>query len=327
MRTFWRRVLAGGAAAALAVPLTARPAQAVISVPCDPAQLVAAIQTANAAPAGETLVPASNCTYTLTEAFGDTPNGLPRVVKPITIQAVNVTIARAPDAEPFRIFEVGEGGNLTLTGVTVTGGHAAGPEPDGDGGGIYVRGGQARLTGGAVRGNVADRQGGGVWTSGPLTLINTGVAGNAAGSTGGGVLVTGTGTANITGGSFTGNSAIFGGGLANNGTAVVGSATFSGNVVFGPYASGGAIINFRSLQLTGANVISNSALGAGAQGGGLVNSAGTATLTTTTVSGNNATTRPGGIFNNDGTVTLGGGAVAGNQPSNCSPNPIPGCTG
>ncbi len=90
-------------------------------VPCDPDELIAALVHANA-DGGDELELTEGCTYTLTSSeLGD---GLPTIVRPVSIHGNGATIVRAANADRFRIFHVGVGGNLTLHGLTVKGGDA-----------------------------------------------------------------------------------------------------------------------------------------------------------------------------------------------------------
>ncbi|MEO3771336.1 hypothetical protein [Micromonospora sp. B9E7] len=134
-------------------------------MPCDPDLLIAALVHANAGN-GATLKLTERCTYTLT-AFAPVatpptahgPNGLPVITKPITIKGEGATIVRAANAEPFRILEVGSGGNLKLRDVTIKGGSAN----VSGGGGIRVSaGGEATLEHINVVQNRAAGAGGGI---------------------------------------------------------------------------------------------------------------------------------------------------------------------
>ncbi|MGW7332431.1 right-handed parallel beta-helix repeat-containing protein, partial [Streptomyces sp. NPDC054840] len=103
-------------------------------VGCDPNELIAAITNANEQ-GGGALSLAENCTYILTtEQDG---NGLPQIFQPVTIYGNGSTITRAAAADPFRIFEVENGGDLKLRDLTISHGRSD-AEEDGDGGGIYV---------------------------------------------------------------------------------------------------------------------------------------------------------------------------------------------
>jgi hypothetical protein len=50
------------------------------------------------------------------------PSGLPVISSPIIIDGTDSVISRAPTAPPFRIFAVGQNGDLLLEETTVSGG-------------------------------------------------------------------------------------------------------------------------------------------------------------------------------------------------------------
>ena len=117
------------------------------------------------------------------------------------------------------------------------------------------------------------------------------------------------------------------------------STAVTNNTASGTTATGGGILNQKTLTMNGSLVSDNSvnASGGNAQGGGLFNSdLGPSTLTNSSVSRTRATARGGtseggGIFNkNDvsGSVTLSNTPVAANKPNNCRPvGSVPGCSG
>ncbi|MGW5366288.1 hypothetical protein [Actinopolymorpha pittospori] len=106
---------------------------------CDADLLIAALVRANAEGTGK-LELEPKCTYTLT-AFGEDEtgqrSGLPAILGRISIEGNGATIVRAANAEPFRIFNVGSGGDLTLRHLTVKGGYD--PEDAQGGGGLLVQ--------------------------------------------------------------------------------------------------------------------------------------------------------------------------------------------
>ncbi|MGW7328634.1 hypothetical protein ACWGIU_08545 [Streptomyces sp. NPDC054840] len=104
---------------------------------CDPNALIAAITDANEE-GGGVLSLAKGCTYILTTSEDGV--GLPVVVQPLTIYGNGATITRAPAADPFRIFEVETGGDLSLRDLTITRGRADDEGDDrGNGGAILVQ--------------------------------------------------------------------------------------------------------------------------------------------------------------------------------------------
>lgn len=73
------------------------------------ASLVAAIDSANAAPGPDTVSLGPGCTYALSsiDNYWYGPNGLPAISSPVTIQGNGSTITRGPGAPSFRLFFVG----------------------------------------------------------------------------------------------------------------------------------------------------------------------------------------------------------------------------
>src|SRR5438445_6947113 len=145
-----------------------------VRVPCSgpgggAAGLVAAINAANAA-GGGTIALAPGCTYTLTAAGSSGPlgaNGLPIITTRITIAGAHATIARS-GSQQFRILEVdGPGGNLSLTGLTITGGNANQP-----GGGVFNNAGTLTLNSSAVTGNTTSEDAGGILNKAGTAVLN-----------------------------------------------------------------------------------------------------------------------------------------------------------
>ena len=98
------------------------------------------------------------------------PDGLPVIVQPIAIKGDGAKIVRAANAAPFRIFNVGVGGELTLHGVTVKGGDDRGGV---GGGGLLVQsGGKAVIDGSAVVENRSATSGGGIANFGVTKILS-----------------------------------------------------------------------------------------------------------------------------------------------------------
>ncbi|GAA4998339.1 hypothetical protein [Actinopolymorpha pittospori] len=115
-------------------------------VPCDSDLLIAALVRANGEGVGR-LELEPKCTYTLTAFDEDETgqrSGLPAILGRVSIEGNGATIVRAANAEPFRIFNVGSGGDLTLRHLTVKGGYDS---EDGQGGGglLVQRAGRATI--------------------------------------------------------------------------------------------------------------------------------------------------------------------------------------
>ncbi|MFD5426940.1 right-handed parallel beta-helix repeat-containing protein [Streptomyces sp. NPDC127084] len=102
-------------------------------VDCDPDALIAALVDLNANTGGSLRL-APNCTYTLTATSDGT--GLPEIIQPISIHGNGSTIQRAANADQFRFFTVGAGGELKLSHLILTRGKA--PVDEG-GGAIWVQ--------------------------------------------------------------------------------------------------------------------------------------------------------------------------------------------
>jgi hypothetical protein len=232
---------------------------AVVSVSCNENALVGAIDTANANPGPDTLNLAAGCTYELTSAHGGANNGLPVITSTIELVGTPNIITRASLAL-FRIAEVSNTGNLTLTRTTLNNGSTLG-------------------------------SGGGVLNSGAVTFTSagSGLTNNTAVGTGGGLSNTDTpnGTApaaTFTGSTVSGNTGGNGGGIynGNRDTLTMTSSVVTGNISL--LARGGGIAaNASTTSLTSTPVsVNTAALGSG----GIFRSEGTMTTTNSPISAN-----------------------------------------
>jgi hypothetical protein len=189
-----------------------------------------------------------------------------------------------------RVFRIGSGTNVAISGLTIRNGKVIGNFPAGSGGGIYSF--QATLTlndcaisgnsathGGGITNDAYNDEEGGSWAV--LTISNSTLSGNSADYAGGGVF--------NTSGRWTGA------------VLTINKSTFNGNVA--GYSGGG--IDNNGYEIIGASVtLNNSMLGenSSAYGGGIYNSAnagGYASLevNNSTLAGNSATYGGGGVFN------------------------------
>ena len=168
-----------------------------VSVPCSENALVSAINTANALPGSDTINLAAGCTYRLTSSHGRSANGaagLPVITSTIALVGTPNIITRSGGV--FRIAEVSNTGNFTLTRVTLNNGATSG-----NGGGVLNHGavtftsagsgltnntaGLLGLLGGTGGGlSNADTPGG---TAPAATFVGATVSGNTAGGQGGGI--------------------------------------------------------------------------------------------------------------------------------------------
>ncbi len=160
--------------------------------------------------------------------------------------------------DTFTVLIVGEGAEVRVEGVVITGGYA-GHGRNADGGGIF-NGGTLTLANTTITANAAERHGGGIRNAGDgvLTLVASTVSGNQAGSAGGGIHTDGEAALYLRSSTLSGNRASLSGGG-------VGSA-------------GGAVEAWNS------TIFGNSA---GERGGG-IESGGPLTLASTLVAGNRA---------------------------------------
>lgn len=227
-----------------------------VPVACSPSALIAAITVANQKGGGH-LSLASHCTYTLTA--NEDGNGLPVVIQPITIDGNGATIARAANADQFRIFNIGTGGDLKLRHLTVARGKTA--STDTYGGGAYVNAAgrldldcvtfENNTAKGVATGNITlDGFGGAIYNQGitrihrsTLTRNNAVGAipaeGNAAQGSGGAVY-NDNGKLEITKTEFSRNTAgTDGGAIYSAGSTTIGKSLFKSNTAGG---AGGAVL-------------------------------------------------------------------------------------
>ncbi|WP_329110160.1 hypothetical protein OG792_14775 [Micromonospora sp. NBC_01699] len=281
------------------------------SVPCDPAELVAAINHANAEGGGN-LKLAAKCTYLLAGYAdggvegGNDRSGLPVIYQPINIAGEGATIIRDAKAEEFRFFTVRNGGELKLTDLTLANGRAA------NGGSISLdHGGTAvveRITVAESAALAPEGGGGGIFNDGHLTVVgSTFVDNSAAGWAGrGGGLLNG-GVLTVKGSEFTNNRANgFGGGFANyQGAADISESTLNHNTA----GEGGGIASFAArTKVWDTRVTANTAR----VGGGVANKDATITLRNMTISHNRSEVTGGGISSVQGLLTVDDSTVVDN---------------
>ena len=197
----------------------------------------------------------------------------------------------------FRIFDIAYNGvsfNVTISGLTITNGSAAGGS---NGGGISYTSTDATLTvtNCTISGNVADVDGGGIYNdSGTVIITNSILFGNSANNGGG--IYNNKGKVSITTSTLSANPAnVDGGGIYNNfGTVNMTNSTLSANSVTG---TGGGIENHSGgLNITNSTLSGNSA----DNGGGIrTDDGGGITMTNSTLSANSARFVGGSDFEGD----------------------------
>lgn len=220
-------------------------------------------------------------------------------------------------------------GDLTLEGLTITGGRTAEYEADFDeenaGGGIrFLSTGTLTVSSSRISGNrTAGRgNGGGVFTlSGTLSLISSTVSGNSTfgfyGSAIGGGIYTRSGTLSLTSSTVSSNYGGKGGGIfTHDGALSLTSSTVSDNNSGGE--GGGIFTRSGELTLLNSTVSGNGNFGDGTPGGGIYTDSGNVSLINSMISGNitgygvGAGTGGGGVFTSSGDLSLLNSTVSGN---------------
>jgi len=228
--------------------------------------------------ASDTIVFQKNFAISFPTPVGNASSAL-LLKKPMTISGrtsggrPSITIARsAKSTMQFRLIE--SRANLTLNGVTISGGSVIG-----DGGGVNISGGASlQMIDAAVLGNAATGRGGGIFVEdSTLDLDTSSVSGNTAGIAGGGIYSY-AGTATLSDSTVNGNNGgQLGGGLA------VGALLSNGSTISGNSADiGGGTYTTMPSWLSNSTVSGNSAT---VSGGG-VYSGGSISLSFSTISGN-----------------------------------------
>ena len=212
-----------------------------------------------------------------------------------------------------RVFQVLDGGQLSLQNVVVTGGNISsdgggirvdsnaaldlynstvtGNKASGsynNGGGIYNRGVVYLRNGSTVSNNITAEEGGGIYNSGgTLIATNSTISNNEGGVYGGGISTV-SGSVTLINTTVRGNSAGNGGGIKSNGTSVaLLNTTISGNSANsrggGIYASTNGVFNLINSTVTKNTAISTEY---GNGGGGIYSLSATVNLKNTIVAGN-----------------------------------------
>ncbi|RLS27609.1 MAG: hypothetical protein DWH70_00205, partial [Planctomycetota bacterium] len=213
----------------------------------------------------------------------------------------------------FNVFNIATGGNLAISGVTVSGAKTYNRK-----GGAFNNSSILAISNSTISSN-SSFYGGGIYNSGTLTVSNSTLSNNIADGygfgNGGGIYNSISGTATVSYSTISGNSGNsgnaggVGGGIYNSGTLTVSNSNLSNN--FGN--SGGGIFNSSSgtatLTVSNSTLSNNSVFGSG---GGILNgTSGTATVFNSTISGNSASN--GGGFSNSGTLTVNNSTLANNS--------------
>ena len=209
----------------------------------------------------------------------------------------------------YRIFTVGTGATVSISGLTISNGSLGG-----SGGGGILNSGTLTLSNSVVTANFAFA-GGDIFNSGTLEVNNSTISSNSFFlfyvMDGGGIFNSGTLTLNNS--AVSANSAWYGGGIYNAGTLTVSNSTVSGNAVPGDdLLTGGGILNTGTLTVSDSTISGNGGdIGGGISNGTIFGDTGTLTVSNSTIS-NNGAFYGGGIWNTIGTLHMRNTIVAGN---------------
>ncbi len=242
-----------------------------------------------------------------------------------------------------RVFQIWLPADVTISGVTITGGDAH----DDQGSGIHVNGGSLDLTDSRVTGNttgpgaiVTFTSGGGIsfYGAGPSTITRSRIDNNTADNTGGGVYLGGYSTPpattmlTILDSRIDDNEAGSGGGLYSDGPLVVIGSLLRANSATNNSSGGGGISSQDPLTLINTTLSGNSAANSG--GGLTVGSGSTTALYNVTMTDNTADSDAsnqgdgGGIRIANGAVSLKNTIIAGNSDATVSTGIVhPDCSG
>ncbi len=222
-------------------------------------------------------------------------------------------------------------GSLAIADATLSGNTATD-----DGGGIYQSGNAAKVTivGSTLKNNTGLDFGGGVYADGgSLTISASTLSANTAGSEGGGIDQV-RGAVTIITSTLESNAADWGGGLSvNNGSLSMSESAVSGNTAGNdasdstPGEGGGIYESGGTVTISTSTLRNNTA----SQGGGLYLNNGSSTITASTFTGNTAGVAGGGVFNDDDFVAanctiFGNDAGAGGGLDNDGTASLTACT-
>lgn len=281
-------------------------------------------------------IDATGISGTIVLAPGSTLSAELVIAKSVSILGPGPTVLTVDANLLSRVFHVTPGHIVSISGLTITNGLAAGVSPDGDGGGLYNEQSVVSLNNCRVVGNSAlgdpyydDGAGAGIFNEGlisgtaTLTLVNSVIADNSAADVGGGIFNSARGVGSsasviVEHSTISGNVADLSAGMENVGlsgdaTIKIIDSTVSGNTA---KFYGGAISNSSSagsaiIDLVNSTISGNSVLNQFADGAALANNGvnGTFRISSCTFSGNTVSDPVdgdgGAIFNGGGTVAIG----------------------
>ncbi len=265
-----------------------------------------AILDADANPGDDTILFDSTLTGTIT-----LQSNLPDVTDGVTITGPGSAKVTVDGGTYYSLFNITEGSQATITGLTLTDGHAA------DDGGAIASDVPLTLNDIDATYNNSQSTGGAISATDGLEITDSSVSDNTVPSNGQGGGIWTEGDVTVTRTTIDGNNAYSGAGLFHDGdgTLTVTHSTVSGNRT-ATYGNVGGI----ETRGSGATVIEDSTIANNRSfsGGGGIDTRGPVTITGSTIAGNSALNWPGGIYASGAAaiVTLQNSIVAGNSDGN-----------
>jgi CSLREA domain-containing protein len=257
--------------------------------------LRAALQEANASAGADTITfdPALNLgTISLNTALPDIAGNV--VITGPGANLLRIQRSIAGGTSNFRIFKVGASMTVTISGLTIANGNAAGATFDTNSGGGFLNRGTLTIDSCVVSGNQATF-GGGISNLGTLTILRTTIANNTTTDSGAGLSNVGddhASTVTIDSSTISDNTtATQGGGIFNQGTLFPAIILIQNSTISSNHAvQGAAVSNHGNLDLQSVTITANDA----SSNSGGIRSSGFVSFTNTILTGNTAPASPDG---------------------------------
>lgn len=238
--------------------VTFTPARAATFNVANAAELIAAINTANANGESDTISLTTDIVLTAVDhyvlAFGST--GLPAILadggNPLTIEGNGFSISRDASAPNFRILRMDTGANLTLNNIIISNGYIT------DGGGILNWQGTLKISNSTIAENFTAGSGGGISNYGNTTVEKSTLYKNGAQFSGGGIF--NFSILSVDGSTFIENSASSGGGISTDLAITITNSTFYENDALN---HGGGLWNDGATIIQNSTFYRNGAVGSG----------------------------------------------------------------
>lgn len=244
---------------------------------------------------------------TIQNGKSDYGGGINNIGGVLTI--TNCTIADNTASQNAGGIYVQSNGSLTMTNTVLSNNYASA------GGGIYQLNSTSTITDCTFTENMAARYGGGFYQySGESTLTNVSLSNNIAVEYGGGVYLSSSSTT-ITDCTITNNTANYGGGISSNARILtINSSEISGNIATS--IGGGIRIGWGNVDISNSSIVNNVTY-TGDGGGIYLDRSGEVTVSSTDISGNKSyqNGNGGGIYS-AGTFTITDSSILNNSVTN-----------